>query len=421
LSISSDGKYVYAGGMSAASPYYFCVIDVNDPNKMGIAGYVSGASLNGIRGTCPSSIDANIVYAVAKNGGYIICLDVNNPTAPGILSSLQISDSPSGTTDTLNIKLKGNYALVTDYLGNELIVVDISNPRNMSVLSRTTIQLPNYLAVSGNYAIVSSTNDTNEVVAVDITDLNIPVVRDISSDSLSNTYASGVVVDGDYAFVSGRDSSNKAFAVYDINWAVWTSDHNAVGKIDGALSFDGDDYVDTGQTFLTTLQNDFTISMWVKSPDITNFNKMIFMGMEYEDSQSLLISGNIDGTGHFEYHSSSLSSSLVIFSNNIWTMITVTVEQTTTTSVTMKLYANGILKASQTVDCVMSELLYLGTLPLGGNSIDEQIANGFSGILDDVRIYNNALTAHDILTLYRQGMGLGITNLWVGTSFLGDN
>ncbi|GAI12163.1 unnamed protein product, partial [marine sediment metagenome] len=47
-----------------------------------------------------------------------------------------------------------------------------------------------------------------------------------------------------------------------------TDAHATTGKINGALDFDGtDDYVDTGNTFESTFQDSFSISLWIKPDD----------------------------------------------------------------------------------------------------------------------------------------------------------
>ncbi len=71
-----------------------------------------------------------------------------------------------------------------------------------------------------------------------------------------------------------------------------TSVLHASGKVRSALSFNGtSDYIDTGRTFATTFQKDFTVSCWIKPDDgkPASTEENIFLGVLDELSKGVEI------------------------------------------------------------------------------------------------------------------------------------
>jgi len=165
------------------------------------------------------------------------------------------------------------------------------------------------------------------------------------------------------------------------------------GKV---LSLSGaNQYVDLGNAPSLDLSSgsQATITAWVKVADIHNHNSIVTKG-EWKDAYSLLIKGdtsppNLLWTGN---DTSVFSSNAV--STGVWTHVAVTINGALTS-----FYINGQLNAATNQDrgnnidqttndvCIGREQ-YSGSLPAGRWF--------FNGELDDVRIYNVALTESQI-------------------------
>jgi len=156
------------------------------------------------------------------------------------------------------------------------------------------------------------------------------------------------------------------------------------------LSFDGvNDYVDISDTNVLRLNSDFTISLWheISAPAGT------YPGIMYKGD------GSLAGTGYIIFSINSYptyisykrdgqyitSNSVLILGN--WKLITLSYA-----SGIGNWYINGTLNSSVSKAFVTN--ISTSSLRLGKG--DEY----FNGLLDDVRIYNRALSAAEISALY---------------------
>ena len=182
--------------------------------------------------------------------------------------------------------------------------------------------------------------------------------------------------------------------------AVWTS-----GQINGALNFDGaDDYVGIGDSLNIT--NNLTVSAWIcaKGPSISTvyvsgITSNIMSGYK---GYGLKLG---DGTQvnqyalNFSYGNSSIGWSRIVGSQiplDNWTYVVATKDSSSGSY----LYINGNLDAndpSLTQDVTDSTSnLHIGHSYFGSDRY-------FNGTIDDVRVYDRALTAGEIEQLYQQG------------------
>jgi hypothetical protein len=103
------------------------------------------------------------VVAAGTNG--INVVDLSNPSAPMTLGNVS-------TGDARNVRIRGNYAFVADYL-NSTTSVDITTPSSPSVLSHITD--PNLggflqdIALSSNFALAADVKFVNGIPITDIT------------------------------------------------------------------------------------------------------------------------------------------------------------------------------------------------------------------------------------------------------------
>ena len=180
-----------------------------------------------------------------------------------------------------------------------------------------------------------------------------------------------------------------------------------VGKIGQGLSFDGvDDYVDIGdKTIYKFPDNDFSIALWFKSDgrNLASKSSLVAKGGGQQVSAYVLQIGfpNSNSVGVNIGASGCVSWLLVnteqfTWDVNQWTHVGVIKQGTN-----VRFYKNGALVNSATLSsssiCDNSQ-----SLRIGGES-DADGGAIFSGHLDDVRIYNRALSADEIKRLYKIG------------------
>ena len=155
----------------------------------------------------------------------------------------------------------------------------------------------------------------------------------------------------------------------------WTSQHSVTGKVGTALSFDGNTYVDCNNTYQ---QNALTITGWVKAND------------GQPSSLQIIYSRTISDGNHFEIYLGTDG----IFDANCFVG---GVEQTVT------LYQNGG-SVSALADGNSNWIMLTAVMPdcnISGTG-NLLIGSSFSGSLDDLRIYNKALSADEVKALYEK-------------------
>jgi len=171
--------------------------------------------------------------------------------------------------------------------------------------------------------------------------------------------------------------------------ATWTT-----GKIGGALSFNGtSNYVDCGSG--PSNYDNITVSAWMQTSTngvlVSNRYNSGGYGTWYTlSSTGLELGGNSSGVGYVNvtFHATTL--------DGLWKHIVYTKNGSS-----HAIYVNGSLDQSFTsnADISWAVPLYIGKRWNRSNSI-----GWFNGVIDDVRIYNRALTADEVALLYQQGL-----------------
>ncbi|MHC4570513.1 MAG: LamG-like jellyroll fold domain-containing protein [Planctomycetota bacterium] len=201
-----------------------------------------------------------------------------------------------------------------------------------------------------------------------------------------------------YDSAGGNDGT-----IYGAQWSV--------GKIDGALSFDGvDDYVDCGNDSSLAITDNLTIAAWVKRATAAGSSNEIIVSKYngVQHSYKLFFLGNDrmrwwlsrhGGTSRREYKDSTLQ-----ITDTNWHFIAATFE-----SGTLKIYIDGEDSTGSGAGTISS--IFASTEPLFIGQEDS--SNYFNGLIDEVRIYNKAFSAGEIQELYQSGLpdvvGLEIT------------
>jgi len=174
------------------------------------------------------------------------------------------------------------------------------------------------------------------------------------------------------------------------------------GKLGQALQFDEhNDYVEVPQSSSINVGDDFTVSFWMKTIDTCS--SAACRGLVSKDiagcgagEQDWLIT-MVSGTVRFFTGGSSCGNliSVKTVNDGVWHAVAVTRNRTTGRK---EMYIDGAPDDSNThyTDSLTNTAnLYLGANVAGGGL--------FPGLLDDVRIYNRALSADEIKRLYNMG------------------
>jgi hypothetical protein len=188
----------------------------------------------------------------------------------------------------------------------------------------------------------------------------------------------------------------------DITGATWTQKANGIWTLD----FDGNDYVNMGDNSDFELQN-FTISAWVNRDDIGVGS--VIVGMQREAPAVAGVTLILTPTG-------TLSLNVVISDSNEPTQTTITLDAgswyhvaATKNGTSVVLYINGEQKAIGTLSSATVD--YTGTsvrTSIGTQWSGATFVSFYEGFINEVAIYNAALSADTIRKHYQVGVWEGL-------------
>ena len=234
----------------------------------------------------------------------------------------------------------------------------------------------------------SATNGTHQLTAV---------ARDAAGNTRTSSPAASVTVQNQiavaglvaaYAFAEGAgtvvgDASGRGNPGM-VSGATWTT----AGRNGKALSFDGvDDWVTVADAPSLDLSTAMTLEAWVKPDLLSRPWQSLFVK---EAPNSLAYALYLTGGGTAQVNAW-WTDAQGMYANpvqqGVWTHVAVTAGANT-----MRLYVNGAQVRSKAISGSLAATT--GALRIGGNAV---WANEFfDGTLDDVRIYNRALTVMEI-------------------------
>ncbi|MFA6554525.1 MAG: LamG domain-containing protein [Candidatus Paceibacterota bacterium] len=219
-----------------------------------------------------------------------------------------------------------------------------------------------------------------------------------SSMSSSNSLMSGLLgwwtFDGADMLRNVTDKSGNGNNGKLVNFTS-TSSAVVAGKIGQGLKFDGsNDYViNTGSSATFNPANGITISLWLKPTTAstkTFLTKLQTGNGYYTRFTNTRLVGILDASRSWVNLNSASALPL-----NAWSYVTFTADSTG-----YNIYINGSLNNSTTTAWVQPTTA--NALVIGG---DTNGSSYFPGTLDDVRIYNRALSANEVRRLYSLGAG----------------
>ena len=175
--------------------------------------------------------------------------------------------------------------------------------------------------------------------------------------------------------------------------------------------------MDTGRTFQSTFQGSFSISLWVQPTDGQPATADVLIGSanhasDAEDSVYIAISDS--GDVAMNHRSNNVNGYLVttypVFPDGAtdWTHIAATYTKVAGGNTTYKLYINGYEVVLTNSGDAISEANHAAfattyNLYIGGNNAAGSLSTPYTGYIDEVAIFNKALTAAEVEGLYNSG------------------
>ena len=326
------------------------------------AGYSIGSSFSGTPG--------QTWCRLGDGSGNISAIDAGNTAADGAWHHIMCVADRS--TDTLYIYVNGISAASADI--SSIDSVSSSTPLQFGARNGA-----NFVeAEIDDVRVYSRALNASEVLEL-YNNANSALVGHWKLDETSGTVAADSSQYGNDGTVSGTNFSLSS----------------AEGIVDNAFtSFDISDLITVSDNPAINPRQEITVSAWVRSRT-TNRQRLIEK-WDGSNDYMLWIEGTANGstTARFEVGTSSGSSfatgSIPVGNENEWFHLTGTYDGSN-----VRIYVNATLDGSNS---------RTGTLNDGSNDliIGNGIGGSFNGDIDDVRIYNKALTAAEILELYNK-------------------
>ncbi|MEK7634837.1 MAG: LamG domain-containing protein [Patescibacteria group bacterium] len=198
--------------------------------------------------------------------------------------------------------------------------------------------------------------------------------------------------------VTGDSSGNNNTG--SITGATWTS-----GKLGKALNFTSsqNNYVNLGQPVSLQITGAMTISAWVKQASLTDYNQIVSKaassgqrgwGLRCSSSNTTCefhIASDTDTQIHVGSDTSGISKT------GVWMHLV----GVYTPSVSLEIYKDGVLVERDIASIPASQFDQAVNASIGSRS---NASLFFDGSIDDVRIYNRALSGTEVVKLYKSGV-----------------
>jgi prepilin-type N-terminal cleavage/methylation domain-containing protein len=269
---------------------------------------------------------------------------------------------------------------------------------NISQLPIDPINKPPYyysFVVGGSYKVTAKPEE-NYSPAIDDGGIE-PLLYEVGTNKKLSTFQSGLV--GYWSLDEGTGTIAYDLSGYGNDGTLNNFNFNEAsgwitGKIGKALIFDGiDDYVSLSQQ--PFLSNGFTFSVWVKIPSpIPSGYTNIFNNNQFYIRKSNSAEGNYwDAFVKLSDNSVEPRARGIVAQVDVWTHLVVVWDK-----VMLKIYVNSEPKGNvaRTGDLTSTTV----TAQLGRGAGTNTLLHPFLGIIDEVRIYNRALSPAEIKALY---------------------
>ena len=188
-----------------------------------------------------------------------------------------------------------------------------------------------------------------------------------------------------------------------------TEDLFATGTIGGAFDFNGvSDYVDTNNTFQSTFRDSFSVSLWVKFADGIPSAAEYLLGIKETGALGDFYIANNNGIIYAIYSygitTVTLQSSISLSDGQSdWIHIVCTLDVTGVNLGNFYLYINsGLVDSELNKSIGISVFSVIPNLFLGDTNDETPPVSPINGLLDNVMLFNKALSQTEITVLYEK-------------------
>jgi len=231
-------------------------------------------------------------------------------------------------------------------------------------------------------------------------------------DTGSSSTFSGTI---DEFVIANRSLSASEVSAHYLAGRAKHADWDPNGKWNGAMKFDGlNDYVAAGSGIQSYPYNNLAISVWAYlTRDSTNeafVASGITSGIAWVVRKTSSNKLNIEYWGTGGYRTTSTSS---LPSLNAWHHFVFTMESDATTS---KIYVDGVVQSTlESVDTLTGSCTSCGMLQIGRQQAVSN-TNYFNGSIDEVRIWNRALSVSEVRQQYYSSLNKFAPDRWLFVS-----
>ncbi|MGZ5482374.1 MAG: beta strand repeat-containing protein [Pyrinomonadaceae bacterium] len=394
---------------SAASNPQIAIVNDTESGPNGVAVTVNdgaSATVNGV--TVSNIVNAN------DGSGNITANIIADCTATDASFTLTASDGAGGTaTDTLTITVTANTPPVLTYAspqtvveGNSLTVTPATGPSDNGSINSIVVQssggaYTGNISVDNVTGVVSISNAApagSHIITISATD-NCVTATDAQFTLNVTAPVCTTPPSGMLAWYPGDGNANDIQGPTFENGTLQGGATFATGKVNQAFSFGGGSNDGVLTSLTLNYSNGATLDAWIKTSDSE-------AGAVVSDGGGS--SGN-NGMGLFVesgqvklYGSNGAGLNFVVTGTNVadsnWHHIAGTWTGTTAPN-DVKLYVDGVEVATGTAVATVGD----GMVPfsIGGDPAPPSVDfNNFNGLIDEVEIFNTAVSAPDIVAIY---------------------
>ncbi|MBU6320948.1 hypothetical protein KGO04_00170 [Patescibacteria group bacterium] len=213
-----------------------------------------------------------------------------------------------------------------------------------------------------------------------------------SNAVVSNGLVGWWTMDGNNLIQNVKDSSGQGNNGSLVGFSA-TSSAEVAGKIGGALKFNGtSQYITVPDTTALRLSGNYSVSVWIRPAALKDYGNVLFKESLISNTGYGLITFANGSWGWQIGNTLDIQTSAALLKNTTWSLLIATYDGTN-----VRLYQNGSLLSTTVASAVASDAT---ALALGADTGDGRY---FNGTIDDVRVYNRALSASEIQALYAAG------------------
>ncbi len=367
------GEQLVSGGEKSFKLQDIAVCDGEKKNYSVKVEYVSASGLTKVADFGNVSLDCASVVTPAG----VAVEEVFSNVAPSVeLSSPADDYSTTETRVSFVFTPSDSDGPVSSCSLNLSDLMDANSSSNISEGVENTLE---YTLSVGSYDWnISCTDDSGDTNTSIIQSLTIKLIggNNLVAHYFMNDNESSTVVLDNVASNNGVASTN-------------TIDMNVSGKVNSALYFDGTRAINTSNI---SLSDTYSVSMWVNPSEVAQYYGGLMT--YYSDVGLFFITGYAWGSAcdyQATFYNVGDNGQSPVMSANSWHHLVLSVSGGTGTW-----YVDGVSGGSQSSGLPSWSPSYIG---------NDTINEGFYGSLDDVRIYDKALTENEVLLIYNSDNG----------------